>query len=37
MERQSLIVYVVGGFALLYASKELGKLQATNIDQQICL
>lgn len=32
---QSLIVYAGGGVALLYASKELDKLQTANFDQKI--
>jgi len=31
----SLIVYAGGGVALLYASKELDKLQTANFDQKI--
>jgi len=34
-DSQSLIVYVGGGVALLYASKELDKLQTANFDQKI--
>lgn len=34
-DSQSLIVYIGGGVALLYASKELDKLQTANFDQKI--
>lgn len=34
-DSQSLIVYAGGGVALLYASKELDKLQTANFDQKI--